>query len=86
MENNLIFFSTVCLQRSRRSPCTIVENQVHGVPRDLALGKKNLAGGIAATIGNAHALDDMIIGHSIIAGNTVHEFGGVTYNHDIFTG
>ena len=66
--------------------CTIVENEVHGVPRTDSLGKKNLAGGIAATIGNAHALEDMIIGHSIIAGNTVHEFGGTTYNHDIFTG
>ncbi len=66
--------------------CTVVENQVHGVPRTDDLGKKNLAGGIAATIGNAHALEDMIIGHSIIAGNTVHEFGGTTYNHDIFTG
>lgn len=66
--------------------CTIVENQVHGVPRALDLDKKNLAGGIAATIGNAHALEDMIIGHSIIAGNTVHEFGGATYYHDVFTG
>jgi hypothetical protein len=66
--------------------CTIVENQVHGVPRTDSLGKKNQAGGIAATIGNAHALEDMIIGHSIIAGNTVHESTGTVYNHDIFTG
>lgn len=70
--------------------CTIVENQVYGVPRTDSLGKKNLAGGIAATIGNAHALEDMIIGHSIIVGNTVHEYsefgGGATYNHDVFTG
>jgi hypothetical protein len=66
--------------------CTIVENQVHGVPRTDDLGKKNLAGGIAATIGNAHAVEEMIIGHSIIAGNTVHEFGGTTYDNDIFTG
>ena len=52
-------------------------------------------GGIAATIGNAHAVEDMIIGHSIIAGNTVHEIdgagpGGYTignvYPHDVFTG
>ncbi len=66
--------------------CTIVENEVYGVPRTIELGKKNLAGGIAATIGNAHATEDIIIGHSIIAGNTVHEVGGTTYNHDIFTG
>jgi hypothetical protein len=71
--------------------CTIVENEVYGVPRTIELGKKNLAGGIAATIGNAHATEDMIIGHSIIAGNTVNEVDAndnvvATYNHDIFTG
>ena len=66
--------------------CTIVENQVHGVARTDSLGRQNLAGGIAATVGNAHATENMIIGHSIIAGNTVHEFGGATYNHDIFSG
>ncbi len=74
---------------------TIVENQVFGRPRTNELDKPNLAGGIAATIGNAHAVEDMIIGHSIIAGNTVHEIvapgpGGYTignvYQHDIFTG
>jgi hypothetical protein len=66
--------------------CTIVENQVHGVPRTDDLGKPNLAGGIAATIGNAHAVERMKIGHSVIAGNTVHEFGGDVYEHDVFTG
>ncbi|NLD37455.1 MAG: hypothetical protein GX654_11355 [Desulfatiglans sp.] len=66
--------------------CTVVENEVYGVPRTIELGKKNLAGGIAATIGNAHATEDIIIGHSIIAGNTVHELGGTTYEHDVFTG
>ena len=74
---------------------TIVENQVFGRPRTNELDKPNMAGGIAATIGNAHAVEDMIIGHSIIAGNTVHEIvapgpGGYTignvYQHDIFTG
>ena len=74
---------------------TIVENQVFGRPRTNELDKANMAGGIAATIGNAHAVEDMIIGHSIIAGNTVHEIdsigpGGYTigsvYPHDIFTG
>jgi len=74
---------------------TIVENQVIGRPRTTELDKPNMAGGIAATIGNAHAVEDMIIGHSIIAGNTVHEIdgagpGGYTigtvYPHDVFTG
>jgi hypothetical protein len=59
------------------------------------LDKPNLAGGIAATIGNAHAVEDMIVGHSIVVGNTVHEIdglgpGGYTigneYPHDIFAG
>ena len=54
-----------------------------------------MAGGIAATIGNAHAVEDMIIGHSIVVGNTVHEINGIdpggytigsVYPHDIFTG
>jgi hypothetical protein len=66
--------------------CTIVQNQTYGVPRTDDLGKPNLAGGIAATIGNAHAVEDMIIGHSVIAGNTVHETGGTVYDQDIFTG
>lgn len=68
--------------------CTIVENQTHGQPRTDDLGKANLAGGIAATIGNAHAVETMTIGHSIIAGNTVHPLNSSTapYNHDVFTG
>ncbi|VGO22733.1 LamG-like jellyroll fold domain-containing protein [Pontiella sulfatireligans] len=66
--------------------CSVVENQTHGVARTNELGKSNLAGGIAATIGNAHAVESMTIGHSIVAGNTVHEFGGSVYNQDIFTG
>lgn len=66
--------------------CTVVENEVYGLPRTDDLGKPNLAGGIAATIGNAHAAENMIIGHSVIAGNTVHEIDGTSYNEDIFTG
>jgi hypothetical protein len=66
--------------------CTVIENQVHGVPRTDSLGKPNLAGGIAATVGNAHAVERMTIGHSVIAGNTVHPFGGDSYENDIFTG
>ncbi len=77
---------------------TIVENQVHGKPRTDSLDRPNLAGGVAATIGNAHAVEEMRIGHSVIAGNTVHEVdpaaagGGAEwvadaiYDHDIFTG
>lgn len=74
---------------------TIVENQVFGRPRNSELDKANMAGGIAATIGNAHAVEDMMIGHSIVVGNTVHEINGVVpggytigsvYPHDVFTG
>jgi len=74
---------------------TVVENQVFGKPRNTELDKPNMAGGIAATIGNAHAVEDMIIGHSIVVGNTVHEINGVDpggytigsiYPHDVFTG
>jgi hypothetical protein len=65
---------------------TIVENAVRGVARTDSLGRRNLAGGVAATVGNAHAVERMIVGHSIIAGNTVEEIGGGTYAHDLFTG
>ena len=74
---------------------TVVENQVFGKPRTNELDKVNMAGGIAATIGNAHAVEDMIIGHSIVVGNTVHEINGIgpdgytigsVYPHDIFSG
>lgn len=66
--------------------CTIVENEVRGVPRTDSLGRRNLAGGIAATVGNAHATEHLILGHSIVAGNTVEEIGGIRYAHDLFTG
>ena len=66
--------------------CTIVENEVHGVPRTDSLGRRNLAGGVAATVGNAHAVEDLIVGDSIIAGNTVQEVGGNRYAQDIYTG
>lgn len=65
---------------------TVVENKVRGVPRTDSLGRRNLAGGIAATVGNAHAVETMTLGHSIVAGNTVEEIGGVSYGHDVFTG
>jgi hypothetical protein len=66
--------------------CTIVENLTRGVPRTDSLGRANLAGGIAATVGNAHAVEDMKISHSIVAGNQVEAIGGATYPHDVFTG
>jgi len=71
--------------------CTVVENEVYGVPRTDDLDKPNLAGGVAATIGNAHAVEDMTIGRSIVAGNMVYELDMAlnsvnSYNHDIFTG
>jgi hypothetical protein len=66
--------------------CTIVENETYGVPRTDSLGRRNLAGGIAATVGNAHATEHMILGHSIVAGNVVQPVGGNRYPHDLFTG
>jgi hypothetical protein len=66
--------------------CTIVENEVHGLPRTDSLGRRNLAGGVAATIGNAHAVEDLIVGDSIITGNVVQEIGGLRYAQDIYTG
>ncbi len=66
--------------------CTIVENRTRGVPRTDSLGRPNLAGAVAATVGNAHAVEDMVIGHSIIAGNTVEAIGAATYPQDVFTG
>ena len=66
--------------------CTIVENEVRGFPRTDSLGRRNLAGGIAATIGNAHATEHLILGHSVVVGNTVEEIGGSRYAQDVFTG
>jgi hypothetical protein len=68
--------------------CTIVENEVSGYWREDLLGKCSLAGGVAATIGLAHAVESMTIGHCIIAGNTVTAIGSEkgTYDQDIFTG
>ena len=66
--------------------CTIVENEVYGVPRTDSLGRRNLAGGVAATVGNAHAVEDLIVGSSIVAGNTVQEVGGSRYSQDLYTG
>lgn len=66
--------------------CTVVENETYGVPRTDSLGRANLAGGIAATVGNAHATEHLILAHSIVAGNVVQPSGGARYAHDVFTG
>jgi hypothetical protein len=51
--------------------CTIAENAVTGYPYTFS-NKPNMGGGaIAATIGNAHVVEDMRVGHSILAWNTV---------------
>jgi hypothetical protein len=65
---------------------TVAENETQGLPRTDSRGRRNLAGGIAATVGDAHAVEYMIIGHSLVAGNVVQEVSGARYAHDIFTG
>jgi hypothetical protein len=65
---------------------TVAENETHGLPRLDSRGRRNLAGGIAATVGDAHAVEYMIIGHSVVAGNAVQEISGTRYAHDLFTG
>jgi hypothetical protein len=63
------------------SSSTIAQNAVTGVPAIFS-GKPNMGGGgVAATIGNAHVVENMAVWHSIVAGNTV---GGEP--EDLFTG
>lgn len=66
--------------------CTIVENRVDGAWRVDLLGKPSLAGGVAATIGDAHAVEAMTVSHSILAGNAVYPVGKAPYAEDLFTG
>jgi hypothetical protein len=65
---------------------TVAENETQGLPRTDSRGRRNLAGGIAATVGDAHGVEHMIIAHSVVAGNAVQEVAGARYAHDIFTG
>lgn len=52
---------------------TVVENAVTGIPA-VFKGKPNMGGGgMAATIGDAHVVENMEIWHSIIAGNSVNQ-------------
>jgi hypothetical protein len=61
--------------------CTIVENEVTG-HLTIFSGKPNMGGGgIAATIGNAHVVENMEVRHSIVAGNTMNKNA-----EDLFTG
>ncbi len=66
--------------------CTVAENETRGQARTDSRGRRNLAGGIAATVGDAHAVELMTVGHSVIAGNVVQEIDGARYAHDLFTG
>ncbi|MBA3028306.1 MAG: hypothetical protein FP816_05745 [Desulfobacteraceae bacterium] len=70
----------------KMTACTVAENEVYGKYRINALGKSNMAGGIAATIGNAHAAEEINIAHCILAGNRVIPTVGSPYEEDIFTG
>jgi hypothetical protein len=70
----------------KMTACTVVQNEVYGKFRMDALGKSNMAGGIAATIGNAHAVEEINIAHCILAGNRVVPSVGSPYEEDIFTG
>jgi hypothetical protein len=65
---------------------TVAENETRGHARTDSRGRRNLAGGIAATVGDAHAVEQMVVGHSLIVGNVVQESGGQRYAHDLFTG
>ena len=64
--------------------CTIAENATTGQAA-LFSGKPNLAGGVAATIGNAHTVEDVWLQNSIVVGNTLNGepqdwFGGSILN------
>ena len=61
--------------------CTIVQNEVTGVAA-VFKGRPNMGGGgVGATIGNAHVVEEMRLQHSLVAGNTV---GGAA--DDVYTG
>jgi hypothetical protein len=71
--------------------CTIVENEVSGLWRVDNLGKPSLAGGVAATIGDAHAVEAMAVAQCLVAGNTVTRVDAAglplaTWPEDVFTG
>jgi hypothetical protein len=61
--------------------CTVAENRVTGVPAVFSRKPNMGGGGIAATVGNAHVVEDITIRHSIVAGNTLNGA-----EEDLFTG
>jgi len=63
------------------SGCTVAENSVTGVPARFNNRPNMGGGGVAATIGDAHVVENMQIRHSIIVGNTL---AGAA--EDLFTG
>src|SRR5512139_825303 len=66
--------------------CTIVENEVRGHQAVFG-GKPNMGGGgIAATIGNAHVVENMEVRHSIVSGNTLSVIGESGVAGDLFSG
>jgi hypothetical protein len=50
--------------------CTIAENATTGTPAVIS-GKPNMAGGVSATIGNAHTVEYVTVQNSIVVGNTL---------------
>jgi hypothetical protein len=63
------------------SSSTVVENEVNGNAAIIS-GKPNVGGGgIAATIGDAHVVEEMDLQHSIIAGNKLNSAA-----NDLFSG
>ncbi|MFA6148085.1 MAG: hypothetical protein WC899_07745 [bacterium] len=63
------------------SGCTIAENRVAGVPAIFNRKPNMGGGGIAATVGNAHVVEDIGILQSIVVGNTLNGSAD-----DLFTG
>lgn len=61
--------------------CTVAENRVTGVPAIFSRKPNMGGGGIAATVGNAHVVEDISIRHSIVVGNTLNGT-----EDDLFTG
>ncbi|HEY5461441.1 MAG TPA: hypothetical protein VIJ89_06815, partial [Deferrimonas sp.] len=61
--------------------CTVAENRVTGVPAIFSRKPNMGGGGIAATVGNAHVVEDISIRHSIMVGNTLNGTA-----EDLFTG
>jgi hypothetical protein len=50
---------------------TIAENEVHGIVNPAGSAPNLGGGGIAETIGNAHAVEYLVMRHSLVVGNTL---------------